>query len=841
MTEKSNAWLARGHSLYFLATTLLSLLLTHSAHAQKDEAKAKQLAAQELYFENEVRPVLAQSCIKCHGSEKQEGGLRLDSLEHMLTGGDSGPAIAPGAVADSLIVSAIRYQDLEMPPSGQLSPEVQAVLETWVEQGAVWPKHTEAGLELRARSAITEEDKQYWAFRPLARPPIPDLSRSPQAAQARTPIDAFIIEQLDATELQLAPAADARSLLRRVYFDLIGVPPTIAETEAFLGCDDPQAYEILVDRLLADSRYGEKWARHWLDLVRYAESDGFNQDAYRTNAYLYRDWLIESLNHDKPYDQMVLEQIAGDELDPNNSSYLAATGYLRHWIYEYNQRDVRTQWSNILNDLTDVTGEVFFGLGVGCARCHDHKFDPILQRDYYRLQASFASFRPRDDRLFADAEVSTNYEQRLARWGSETAEIRKQIAAIEDPIKKSIEDKAIEKFPIDVRPLLRKPRSQRNGLEEQIAHLAHLQTLEEWNKLDFSKSLKGAEKEKWDALQAELKGFESLKPNKPLTVMAAGNIENPPPATLISSKSLDAEAIAPASFEVFGARSLASWQGDDQPSGRRTALAHWINSPDNPLPHRVAVNRIWQSHFGTGLVQNASDFGRLGVPPTHPDLLDWMATWFIDNGRSYKQLHRMIVTSSTYRQAAQNATQAQRGNETDLANHLLWHYPSRRLEAEQIRDAMLVCSGKMDSTAGGPAAEHESFRRSVYTKIKRNKPNAMLVTFDAPDGNASVAKRNVTTTPIQSLLLANFDWPLTLANHLSQVVRQESNAPAQQIRLMYWRCLQRAPTQIELDRALAFVQQVAAEEIVEEGMKTGDGLSDLCHVLFNSSEFLYVD
>ena len=816
-------------------------LFTQSANAQSDDSKEKQLAAQELFFENEVRPLLAQSCIKCHGSEKQEGGLRLDSLDQMLTGGDSGPALAPGAVADSLIMSAIRYQDFEMPPSGQLSAESQQVIETWVEQGAVWPKHSEAGLELRTRSGISTEDKEYWAFRPLTWPKIPDLTLSPQASRAQTPIDAFVIEQLDAAKLHLAPEADARTLLRRIYFDLVGVPPTLDEAEAFLGSDDPQAYEKLADRLLDDSRYGEKWARHWLDLVRYAESDGFNQDAYRSNAYLYRDWLIASLNHDKPYDQMVLEQIAGDEIDPNNTTYLAATGYLRHWIYEYNQRDVRTQWSNILNDLTDVTGEVFFGLGVGCARCHDHKFDPILQRDYYRLQASFASFRPRDDRLFAQSEELATYKQRLAVWESESAEIRKQIAVIEDPIKKSIEDKAIEKFPIDVRPLLRKPTSQRNGLEEQIAHLAHLQTLEEWNKLDFSKSLKGAEKEKWDSLQADLKVFESIKPKKPPTVMAAGNIENPPPPTVIPSKVTDAKSIAPASFEVFGAGSLASWQGDDKPMGRRTALAHWINSPENPLPHRVVVNRIWQYHFGTGLVQNASDFGRLGVPPTHPELLDWLATWFIDNGRSYKRLHRMVVTSSTYRQASQNSADDPRGTGTDLANHLLWHYPSRRLEAEQIRDAMLVSSGKMDWTAGGPASEHDSFRRSVYTKIKRNKPNAMLVTFDAPDGNASIAKRNVTTTPIQSLLLANFDWPLTLAATLSKEVQRDSGVPAEQIILMYWRCLQRAPTQIELERALAFVKQVSEEKVSEEDLKTGDGLSDLCHLLFNTSEFLYVD
>ena len=838
MTDNSNRRLLHFALLFFAFTTFLN---SQSSHAQTAEPQAAEESnreataehrARELFFENEVRPLLVQSCIKCHGNEKQEGGLRLDSLDALLTGGDSGPAVAPGAVADSLIVSAVRYEDFEMPPSGQLSEEAQAVIATWVEQGAVWPQHAEAGLELRPKSGITDEDKKYWAFQPLAQPPVPSLVASQQADRARTPIDAFLIEQLDASDLLLAPEADRRTLLRRVYFDLVGVPPTAAEAQEFLANEDPHAYEQLVDRLLDDTRYGEKWARHWLDLVRYAESDGFNQDAYRPSAFLYRDWLIQSLNDDKPYDQMVLEQLAGDELDPNNPSYLAATGYLRHWIYEYNQRDVRTQWSNILNDLTDVTGEVFLGMGVGCARCHDHKFDPILQRDYYRLQASFATFRPRDDRPFATASELAAYQQKLAAWEQATAEIRSQIAAIEDPVRLSLEQKAIEKFPIDVRPLLHKTPDQRNGLEEQIAHLAHLQTLEEWNKIDFSKTLKGEQKDKWTALQAQLKEFDSIKPKKPLAVLAAGNIHSAPPATVIPSKSPQPEQVAPASFEVFGASSLNSWEGEDRPEGRRTALAHWINSTDNPLPHRVIVNRIWQYHFGSGIVENASDFGRLGVPPTNPQLLDWLATWFIENGRSFKKLHRLIVTSSAYCQSSKNPTQESRGNEVDLANQRLWHYPSRRLDAEQIRDAMLVSAGKMDWIAGGPAAEHESFRRSIYTKIKRNKPNSMLVTFDAPDGNASIAKRNVTTTPIQSLLLANFDWPMSLAKTMAEVVRRDSNEPAEQVISIYWRSLQRDPSPSERDRAVAFLKQFP---------KDADGLEDLCHVLFNTSEFLYID
>jgi mono/diheme cytochrome c family protein len=800
----------------------------------------------ENQFENEVRPLLAEYCIKCHGGEKQEGGLRLDTRDAMLAGGDSGAAVLPGALADSLIVSAVRYESLEMPPSGQLTAEQIAVIENWVEKGAVWPTHDSAsGMEIRPKSGVSDEDRNYWAFRPLARPSVPDISNTGFAERATTAIDAFVVAKLREQNLGLAPEADRRTLLRRVYFDLIGVPPTMDEASEFLSSSDPAAYEQLVDRLLDDSRYGEKWARHWLDLVRYAESDGFNQDAYRPNAYLYRDWVIEALNDDKPYDQFVLEQLAGDEVEVDNPKAITATGFLRHYIYEYNQRDVRTQRNNILNDLTDVAGEVFFGLGVGCARCHDHKFDPILQRDYFRLQASFASFLPRYDVLFDEPQRLKQYQEAQSTWENATKELREKIDGLEMPIKNSMAKSALEKFPVDVRPLLRKPALERDGYEEQIAWLAHLQVLEEWNKADFSKLLKGDKKTEWEQLQQELKKFDHLKPPKPMNVMAAGNVLTAPPVTTIPNSS-DTQPVEPASFEVFGAGSLESWDKDSKAAGRRTALAHWINSPENPLPHRVIVNRVWQYHFGNGIVQNSSDFGRLGVPPTHPELLDWLANYFLENGRSLKRLHRLIVTSAVYRQASQNQSFANAGNEVDIENRLLWRFPSRRLDAEQIRDAMLVCSQKLDETAGGPAADHESFRRSIYTKIKRNKPNAMLVTFDAPDGNASVAKRNVTTTPIQSLMLANFDWPLAVATAMAEdLVRCDSDV-SNQIRQAYWRCVQREPTELELARAQSFVQFVAADASEKELKETEansrvSGLVDLCHVLFNSSEFLYVD
>jgi mono/diheme cytochrome c family protein len=828
--------------LLCLGTALAALICDFTARNRIYAADKSERAALENHFENEVRPLLAQHCIKCHGTEKQEGGLRLDTLEHMLAGGDSGAAVSPGAIADSLIVSAVRYESVEMPPSGQLAPEQIAAIEKWVEAGAVWPSHgAESGMEIRPKSGISESDKNYWAFRPLTHSAVPDVDVGEFGSA--TPIDAFIVTELDKQGLAMAPQADRRTLLRRTYFDLVGVPPTAEETLRFLESDDPYAYEKLIDNLLEDVRYGEKWARHWLDLVRYAESDGFNQDAYRNNAYIYRDWVINSLNLDKPYDQFVLEQLAGDELEPNNPRYLAATGYLRHWIYEYNQRDVRTQRTNILNDLTDVTGEVFFGLGMGCARCHDHKFDPILQRDYYRLQASFATFLPQDDLPYAEPDDLSRYRSQLAQWQVATADLRAKIDALEGPVKSNVAKAALEKFPIDVRPLLRKPAQDRDGYEEQIGFLAHQQVLEEWKKLDFTKSLKAEKKNKWESLQQELKKFDHLKPVALTTVMAAGNTTHVPPPTVIPSSTPD--PVDPASFEVFGASSLESWEGVQQPRGRRTALAHWINSRDNPLPHRVIVNRIWQYHFGTGLVENASDFGRLGSPPSHPELLDWLATYFLENGRSFKQLHRLILRSAVYQQDSRNEAYSGIGMEKDLANRLLWHFPARRLEAEQIRDALLVCSGKLDRSAGGEASEHESHRRSIYTKIKRNKPNAMLVTFDAPDGNASVARRSVTTTPIQSLLLANFQWPLELATDLADELIRDCSDLSAQIEMAYVRCLQRRPSTSELQRDLAFMNHLLSEQSAENPEQppqaTRDGLASLCHVLFNSSEFLYVD
>ncbi len=397
----------------------LLVLLLASIYAFGDDATSLQQTRDVVadleksnFFENHVRPILADHCVTCHGREKQEGGLRLDTQAGMLTGGDSGVAVVAGNVDASRLIAAVHYSDIEMPPSGKLADSKIRVLEEWVRQGAIWPTHTSEAMQLRQTSGITEADRDYWAFRPLQS----IAPRTSGSGMARTPVDEFVIAKLQERGLSIAREADPNSLVRRLYFDLIGVPPSIEELQEFLNDGRADAYEQLVDRLLNDPRYGEKWASHWLDLVRYAESDGFKADEERPAAYLYRDWVIKSLNSDMPYDAFVRAQLAGDEMDAGNPDLLIATGYLRHWIYEYNQRDAQTQWSNILNDITDVTGEVFFGLGVGCARCHDHKFDPILQKDYFRLQASFAAFIPRDRHALGTAAEVAEYHAQQTQW-----------------------------------------------------------------------------------------------------------------------------------------------------------------------------------------------------------------------------------------------------------------------------------------------------------------------------------------------------------------------------------------------------------------------------------------
>jgi len=752
------------------------------------------------FFEREVRPVLATHCYKCHGADKQKGGLRLDSIAAAVAGGESGAAVVPGKPEESLLVDAINHGSFEMPPTGKLKDAEIDALTAWVKMGAPWPGGDEPPPAAVDRSAVTDEDRAFWSFQPVADPPVPNVEHG---GWARNPIDHFIFDRLRAEELGPAPEADRVALIRRITFDLTGLPPTPEEVAAFAADPDPLAYEKLVDRLLESPRYGERWARHWLDLVRYADSDGYRQDAYRPNAWRYRDYVIQSFNDDKPYDRFVLEQLAGDEIAPHDPDVVVATGFLRHWPYEYNQRDVVGQWTEILNDVTDVTGDVLLGMGVGCARCHDHKFDPIPQKDYFRLQAFFAPLLPRDDLPLATPEQVAKYEADLAAWEATAAEIRAKVEAIEGPARKKAEDQQVAMFPPEIQEMMRKPVGERTPYEHQLAELAHRQVINEWEtRLDTR--IPKEQKPEWEALRKELGEHEKRKPAPlPKAVLVSDAAPTAPPVVIPGDRK--GEELEPAFLTVLGG-DAAKPEPLPTSTGRRTALARWITSPDNPLSTRVIVNRVWQHHFGRGLVATSSDFGRLGEPPSHPELLDWLTSRFLVGGWRFKSLHRLLLTSAAYRQSAFHP-EAAACLLRDPENRLLWRWNTKRLAGEQIRDAMLAASGELDLAPGGPAVDPSRPRRAIFTKQIRNTPDPLLYAFDTPEGYGSVPERNVTTTPTQSLLMINGEWTLERAKSFAARLRKSAASDSDAATAAYRLALAREPAPADVAAAVGFLDR----------------------------------
>ena len=738
-------------------------------------AKPSPASPEARFFETEVRPLLAEHCFECHSEKKQKGRLRLDSRQFMETGGESGPALLPDNPEKSLLLEAIRYQnsDLQMPPEHPLSQREVATLEKWVRLGAPWPQNAGDRSPTRPTSdpfGFTEKDRQYWAFQPVGHPQPPP----PTSQWAQTPIDRFIEQKLAENGLQPAPEADRKELLRRLTFTLHGLPPTAEQTARFLSDPDPKAYETLVDTLLASPRFGERWAQHWLDLTRYAESDGYNQDAYRPSAWPYRDYVIRSLNADKPYDQFVREQIAGDEIAPGNVEAMAATGYLRNGIYEYNQRDARGQYEVILTDMTDNAGEVFLGLSMGCARCHDHKFDPILQKDYYRLRAFFTPLRWRDDLFLATEKQKAEFAAQQAVWEKATADLRTQLDEMLEPLIQKNIQRAYERFQEDIRAMVDRKPEERSPEDWQYSYFCERQMAYERERFEPLKSLKSPEqKERYQKLTEALKAFDSLKPEPLLRALVATDATRQAPPNRLKTRQKQTD-IGPGFLTLLDPHDL---QIPPLPhsTGRRSALAAWITRSDNPLSTRVITNRVWHSLFGTGLVATPNDFGRLGKAPSHPQLLDYLTRQFLEGGWSLKKLHREILLSATFRQTARRVPSPTELR-VDPGNQWLWRFPPRRLDAEQIRDALLMASGELDLTEGGPSAEGTSLRRSIYTMKKRNSQTELLRSLDAPAGFASTSERLSTTTPTQALLLVNGDWILGRAQKLASRVNSVDEA-----------------------------------------------------------------
>ncbi|MGA0133751.1 MAG: PSD1 and planctomycete cytochrome C domain-containing protein [Opitutales bacterium] len=702
--------------------------------------------------------ILDRRCFECHSHSagKNKGGLVMDAPQGLSVGGESGAALVAGKPEDSLFIERILSTDKDemMPPKGErLTEEEVSTVKAWVAAGAKWP----ASRATRATSAkylpgrINDEDRAWWAYRPVVRAEIPAPALP---STGPNPVDRFIDRRLAKEGLTPAPEAARAALVRRVTFDVTGLPPSPEEVEAFVKDASPDAYERLVDRLLASRGFAERNARVWLDLVRYADSDGYRADDYRPTAWRYRDYVIRSLHSNKPYDRFLQEQVAGDELFPGDPDALTGTGFLHHWIYEYNLRDARGQWTTILNDVTDTVGDALLGAGMQCARCHDHKFDPILQRDYFALRAFFSNILPVEDRAAWTKEESEAHARRLADWEKKTAATREEIAKIEQPYREKATAKSVAMFPEDIQAMINKPAAERTPIEAQLAALAWRQVDYEFARLD--RVIKGENRTRLDELRKKLAELDAEKPADPPYVLSIREPARSASPVTIPKKT---SAIEPAFLSVLSPAVPAAPavippapEGVES-SGRRSVFARWLTRPENPFTARLAMNRLWQQYFRRGLTPHASDFGRLGEPPSHPELLDWLASEFVRLGWDVKAMHRLVLTSAAYRRSSEHPDPAA-GRTKDPLNVLVWRFQPQRLEAEQIRDALFAACGDLDDRKqGGEGVLFSAPVRSIYTRAIRNNRDPLMDVFDAPEWFNSSSSRPVTTTPIQSLLL----------------------------------------------------------------------------------------
>jgi hypothetical protein len=709
------------------------------------------------FFEEHVRPLLAGHCYSCHSRQAKtvRGGLLLDSRQGWVKGGDNGPAVVPGDPDRSLLVRAVRYQgDIKMPPKNRLTPNQVEVLVRWVRMGAPDPRD---GSSVTTKPNLDiEAGRNHWAFRPLRAQAPPAVADS--AGWCRTPIDCFILAAQVARGLAPNPEADRRTLLRRATFDLLGLPPTADEMDSFVHDADPQAYDRMLDRLLASPHYGERWARHWMDVARFAESHGYEQDYDRPSAYPYRDFLIRAFNADMPYDQFVRWQVAGDELAPDDPLALTATGFLGAGPFptQLTEAEFESARYDELDDMTSTTGLAFLGLSVGCARCHDHKFDPIPTRDYYRLAATFTT------------TIRSEIDLPL-RPGEKPVKV--QVTSEGYPhTKHHADDRGFPHFYKETYFLQRGDPRQKRG----VAEAGFLGVLER----------DGKDESSWRV---------------------------PPPA------------------------------GWTRTSFRRASLAHWLTDAEHGAGHlaaRVIVNRVWQHHFGTGLVATPNDFGAQGEPPSHPELLDWLADDLIRHGWRLKRLHRLILSSAVYRQ---NDRFDEGRAHLDRANVTLWRQAPRRLEAEAIRDALLQSAGLLDTRLYGPGSLDPNMRRrSVYFFIKRSQLIPMMMLFDWPEHLVSIGQRSTTTIAPQALLFLNSPQCRQYADGLAGRVAGRPTEAA--VRDAFRIALGREPGDAEKRLALDFLaRQETAHRAAGRADAPRRALADLCQTLLSMNEFVYVD
>ena len=726
-------------------------------------------------FAHDVYPLLKSRCFKCHSGDKPESGFRLDVRNEILGYSTGDPLAEPGNARSSRLLEKVTESNPEdrMPPAegggDPLKDREIGLLAAWIEQGMTWDE------KLLPTPRI---ETDHWAFQKVERPKVPTVKRT---EWIRAPVDAFIAEKQEAKGVAAAQEAPARTLVRRLYLDLIGLPPTPEQIDAFLKAstkDADSAYAALVDELLDSPHYGERWGRYWLDLARWGESHGYQHDIPRPYAWRYRDYVVAAFNADKPYDRFLAEQLAGDELQPYSDENLIATGFLASARISGNNMDKAAQRNDVLLDIVNATGSAVMGLTMECAQCHNHKFDPISQRDYFRLQAFFVNGQLGNLSL---RDPKTPNPTDLENW----------IAA-----------GAYKFYMSEAGKLVKKKTFEHTTEPHTWGYHAPGQSDPGIKRLPVV----NRDPIPWDA--------EDLK-NTRARILVRGDITRPGPEVTSGWP------------EVLGPTPV-------KPEGlSRMEFAQWLASRDNPLTARVWVNRLWQWHFGRGLVATPSDFGTLGSPPTHPELLDWLASELMESGWSTKHLHRQMVLSATYRQQRlhDDANAA-----VDPENQLLWNWPSRRLEAEAIRDAVLVTTGELDTTLGGPSVtperEEKTLRRTLYLYQRRSEMPAVMEMFDAPELISSCPQRGVSTVALQPLYLLNSEFMMHRAEALAdQVYLFAGDHAARQVETAFLYTLGREPDDDEQQRAIGMLQSDADSHAT---------LVQFCHALINLNEFLYI-
>jgi hypothetical protein len=975
-----------------LCCLLFALSCWKSAGQDKSVAKIPIAPTPEqlTFFETKVRPVFVENCLKCHGPEKHRGNLRLDSLGGVLTGGDTGPAVVPGHPEKSLLIKAVNQEDpeLKMPEGGKLPKEQIADLVRWVKMGAPWPASDKvAVLPKKGELQITDKDRSHWAFLPVVRPAIPPVQ---QSAWVKNPIDAFILARMEKAGLAPNPIASKHELVRRLYFDLTGLPPTPKEVESFVTDTSPQAWETLVDQMLNSPGYGEQWARHWLDLVRYAETNSYERDNPKPHVWRYRDYIIRAFNEDKPFDQFLREQLAGDELPDPSPDALIATGYYRLGIWDDEPSDPALARYDGLDDIVATTSQVMLGLTVDCARCHDHKIDPIPQKDYYRLLAFFQNINhyrnggPTDEvPIFISVAAREEYQRRLKELEDKRNAVQLSIAQIEGEFRakfandgmrvrqpdmddlqyryfrdswtklpdfSSLKPEESGKLPNQLFDIGRRTRNEAFGFVfegvlivpedgtytfyvdsddgsrlwvagkvaieydgihglgkeksaavtltkgrvpiklEYFQNQFGLGLVVGWSGPGFGrKSLsapegdaKGAAKQdvakliaaqgqvvlgkekvqQFNQLQKQLNALkkQTVPADYCLGVTEAGTT---PPDTFVlirGNPGNKGPQVEPGFPQVLTSRvpELPALQPGAKTAGRRLALANWLTSKDNPLTARVAVNRLWQYHFGRGIVKSSNNFGTQGDKPTHPQLLDWLASEFVERGWSMKALHRLILTSNSYQMSSKGNPKAL---SVDPINDLFWRFDMRRLTAEEVRDAILAVSGNLNRTMYGPgvfpqipqevlrgqsmpgkgwgkSSPQEQARRSVYVHVKRSLLLPLLEMFDLAETDRSTPVRFSSTQPTQALLMLNSDFSNKQAAILAARLKQEAGErPEDQIKLALSLATCRTPTATEVERCLRLFNALQKED----GASPDVAMKYVSLMVFNLNEFMYVD